>query len=155
MSSTIKLKKKTLYSLIILVILAAIVLTYSLTYLPQQQKESEIISYKQALYESIVCQYNCPLIEGNVDEQGVELLFPDQACVQTCTNNLRDKGFSPDQFAPEDLLTDGLINEIGNAIDGCRNEHITSEAPTTQESQAFFDCAKERLQLIPDNYEYI
>lgn len=162
---SIQISKKTLlYSLIILII-AALFLYYGLEYLPEKNKVDNINTYKKAIYDSILCQFTCPLLPSI--SQNTTVFLPDQLCQKICIAELKAKNLNTTKYSQQDLISDNLATDINNIILDCKNLHtikhpIVNETSSNNTSQtipinttAYFPCVKQGLNGLQDKYPYI
>ncbi len=151
---TVKISKTIVY------IGIAVIITFLLTsvyynYYPKLQKSSQLNNYKKDLFDSLLCQYSCPL-ENQVYQNKSQIL-PSQSCVQNCTIKLKDEQAKGDKFSNTDIANDNLVKDIQDAVNSCRTSSITvsNETSGTIDNQKFFDCVKIALEGIQVKYAYL
>lgn len=149
----IKITKKSLYLFGFALFVVIIILAY-VYYRPNQVQspESNVNEYKKDLYESIVCQYSCPLFEAEI--QNATNFLPNATCIADCINNLKSKKRLKGEFPREELLKDSLFSEIDLAIQNCKNESAGNLSNVIDNGK-FFECSSERLRLLKNEYEYL
>jgi len=151
MEETIKISRKMLFTILALVIIAIALASYFFVYVPSEEKKAETNVYKKALYESILCQYSCPLEEAEVLNQTQTI--PSLECVNTCITNLRESGLTGEQFSSDELLEDDLVRDVETAISNCRAESVNEDGTT--DNERFFACGKEALESLKEKYPYL
>lgn len=162
---TIQISKKTLFIGLIILIVAAILLYYNFSYLPEKNKEEEIKAYKKALYESILCQFTCALSPSKV--QNTTVFLPDSLCQKICIVELRAKNINASKYSEQDVLTDNLAADIEKTMSDCKKLYTISQ-PTANVSSlnetslaipvnttAYFPCVKQGLIDLQAKYPYI
>ncbi|MBS3071927.1 hypothetical protein J4408_02970 [Candidatus Pacearchaeota archaeon] len=149
-SDTIIISKKSLMTLIGVVIIIVLAVYFYTSYYSTQKETSEINFYKAALYKSISCQYSCPLIEQEF--QNKTQFLPSRSCVEGCITELNALNLSSTKFSNEKLLGDNLIPDIENVINNCKK--INLEQNDT-ENKIFFSCSVNGLNALKLNYTYI
>ncbi len=149
-----KISKTVLY-IIAAVIITFLVTSAAFTYIPKYQKSSELNSYKKQLYDSLLCQYSCPLIDQTYDNK--TQLLPDQVCVQTCTASLKAEQAKGIKFTNEDLINDNLITDVEGIVKKCRTLTTTLKNTTiaTIDNEKFFTCVKTDLESVKETYAYL
>ncbi|MBI2632036.1 hypothetical protein HYW75_03465 [Candidatus Pacearchaeota archaeon] len=162
---SIQISKKTLLYGLLILIIAAFFLFYSLKYLPEKNKVSDINLYKKALYDSILCQFSCPLLPSK--SQNTTVFLPDQICQKICIAELKAMNLNTTKYSQQDLISDNLASDINNIILDCKNLYSikqpivngTSSNNTSQtipiNTTAYFPCVKLGLIGLQDNYPYI
>lgn len=125
-------------------------------YLPKYKEQVKINDYKKGLYDSIVCQYSCPLTIQTLGNKTQEL--PEQSCVMQCTSNLRAIQNSTDSIPNSALLNDDLIKDIEKEINTCKTVSV-SENPKTKlpelNNTLFFNCSAQGISSLKDKYSYL
>jgi len=147
----LKVKRQTLY-IIIAVIITAVVTSAFFIYYPKYQGNNEINQYKKALYDSVLCQYSCPLVDQVV--QNTTQKLPEQACVQACTEKLRTINIDGNKFSNSDLQNDNFVKDVESGITNCRTESLNTTTLKV-ENERFFSCSINFLQSVKDNYSYL
>lgn len=150
---TFKISKKNIYIAIVVVIIIAAVGYYSLVRLPEQNKQKDVIEYKKALYESILCQYKCPLTNYTFQDNQTQNL-PNSDCVKVCINELKANGFVKNQFSANDLMKDNLAIDVEVIVSGCRSENIDNSTFELK-SEEWINCSIGRLEELKENYTYL
>jgi len=151
MAAEIKVKKKTVYLFIAVIVILLIAVYLSFYYIPEVTQANKIKAYKTAMFESLVCQYSCPVIEQIIGNSTI--LAPQVQCIQNCTQELRAKGYNENEFSNEDLLTDNLLQDTIGVIDSCRE--INKDNLGSTNYTIFFPCALQGLTEIRANYTYL
>ncbi len=143
----IKISKKAIYILIIVIL----ILTSGALFFINGNKSAGVEEYKKEIYESVSCQYNCPVKEYDLAERKEYLL--DDSCVKECIAELKAKGFVKDQFSAEELTTDDFAFEIDEILQGCRQEFVDEE--NLPDNLGFYGCVKEKLASMKEKYSYL
>ncbi len=161
--NNIKLKKKNIIFGIGAVFVIALILFF--VFSGSSKSDDGIEEYKGALYESILCQYSCPLKEAKF--QNTTQFLPGNECSQGCIDSLKAKDIGSKNYSSNDLLKDGLPLEVDKIIKECRdlnsksleslnatgkNASITAIAINTT---SFFPCVKDNLEGLKDKYGYL
>lgn len=139
------------------VILIVIILSgYFFLYAPKQQSSQNVQQYKKDLYNTILCRYSCPLTEISL-EDGSTIFFPEKSCSDLCVNELTKKGYTPNKFSSEEIITDNLVSDIDIEITNCRDETVSEsgENLTLGNSKNFFECVTQNLKQLKEKYPYI
>jgi hypothetical protein len=162
MTKQIQIKKRILFQITTIILVLAIVGLFVYSFYPFQQKSVEVNllersaqaqDFKKAIYQSISCQHNCPLIQ--LESQGQTGMFPEPGCVQLCINSLKEQGYQPNQFTEQELLTDNLIQDIEFTISACKAQSGIANGLTVEKSQKLYGCTSSGLNTLKDNYEYL
>src|SRR3989344_6743203 len=126
MGESVKISKRSILIMgaIVLVLLAAIY--YFVYYVPQQKMIADVEAYKKALYDSILCQYNCPL-EDVVTMNQTQPNIQNRDCVLACIQQLKDKGYQKAQYPQEELEKDKIAEDVQKIVVGCQNEGMNNE----------------------------
>src|SRR3989344_207668 len=61
---------KMIYAIIITAILVFAIAYSVFVYLPKYQEQAKVDNYKRELYQSLVCQYSCPLSQHLIKDMG-------------------------------------------------------------------------------------
>ena len=153
--SEIKLNKKVIYSVIITAIVVFLVAYIVFKYYPEQKKLSDLNSYRKALYESISCQYSCPLESQVVENKtGESELLPGLECVKSCTSSFRALQISNSSVSDSELQADGLVNDITSTVNGCKQKAFNNSTFKVDTS-AYFPCVSEDLISLKQKYSYL
>jgi len=153
---SMKLNKSIFYTIIITAVIVFIVSYLIFSYIPNNKETSKLNEYKKALYDSIVCQYSCPLSLQEINNKTQEA--PNAECVQSCTQELRDSQASGDIFSNAQLSNDNLIKDIEDVISVCKDASIRTNSKTNLpelNSTIFFPCSSEALKEIKKDYSYL
>ncbi len=145
-----KLKKTSIFLIIGLILGLIIGIIGSMAYLkyyPQNKQNSEINSYKKKLIDSIICEYNCPLVEQN--NFGKIQLIPESTCVESCTKDFKAL---PNLYSKEQLNEDNFIVEIQNVITDCKKRSTQNLILNNTE---FFPCNAQELSRLSEKYSYL
>lgn len=151
-------KKQWAYGIIaiaIIITLAISVYVYNLDNVDKTKRTSDINSYKKNLYETVICQYSCPL--KLQDYQNKTQLLPDFNCVADCTKNFKSK-FSTEtlnnlNFTKEELARDNFFNDIETIVENCKTTSVDSYSGMN--NSKFFSCSIQGLKQIKENYSYL
>ena len=150
MSNEIKISKKTIK--ILLVILFSIILISSLYfYNSHNKKEKSIEEYKQAIYNSLLCQFSCPMKEAQVENQ--KQLVPDAFCIQNCTGKLKANNFTNNIYSEKELLKDSLFSDLDKSISQCKKENTGSD--TNIDYTKYYACNLKELTMLKEKYNYL
>lgn len=155
-----KQKIKNIWPIIVVVVLiAGSVLAYGLyrhrdslgfSSNPDTADQATVQNYKKALFTSALCQYNCPLVD--MDVNGTKQLLPEYACMKTCITDSHVREFNQSQFSINDLKTDSLLDEVQAAIMACRKLALSNESIN---AQVFTSCSSAALAQIKVKYPYL
>ena len=104
------------------------------------------------MYNSVLCQYKCPLTEQTLNNK--TQLLPEVSCVKTCTDDFRQKEISKKSFNDNDLINDNLVGDLGDAINRCKAISLNNETLTINNT-LFFSCSIESLEGLKANYTYL
>lgn len=157
MSKEIQISKQ---KLIFFALLLAVLILVAYIYIGNTQPngepvieydEAEVQSYKKAVYDSLVCQYECPTEEQEF--QGTTQPFLVRSCVERCTSIIEERGFDREQFPGEALLQDRLFSDLDNRLSECRQTHVDEEG--FPQNGPFYDCVSVSLDEIRSQYEYL
>jgi hypothetical protein len=158
-----KNKKKTpwfyLTILLIIVILALGVFAYThydKNFKAKQERKAAVVNYKQAIYASVLCEYNCPL-KTQMYNKSLDLL-PDVNCVNNCTLVLMP--LLPDvrsfNISKEDLNKDEFITSIEKLVNTCKISNTKLINSTYRVDNAnFFPCVQKAMPTIGEKYDYL
>ena len=152
-NETFKISKKNIYIGIVAIIIIAAVGYYFLVRIPEQNKQKDVIEYKRALYDSILCQYKCPLTNYTFEENKTQNL-PNSDCVKACISELKTKGFVKNEFSATDLMKDNLAVDVEVIVSGCRNENIDNSTFELK-SEEWIKCSIEKFERLKENYTYL
>ena len=142
---------KIIFGILLILLIAVSVYSYSQKYLPKQKKETQIKEYKIELYKSILCEYSCPLSDQLYNNK--TQLLPTLDCVKTCTLDFKTK-WSNFNVTKEELITDSLLPNIGLAIKDCKTSSF-DETKMNVNNSLFFSCSIASLERLKQNYSYI
>jgi len=149
----IKLHKSLIYAVIITFILTLSLSAFAFKFYPEMQRENVIKSYKKSLFNSVLCQYSCPLT--NQTAQNKTQLLPTESCIRECTSLLQNnKNIG---ITNQDLADDNLIKDVEDVVNNCRTSSISqgSIESISINNELFFDCVKSGLSSIKSNYNYL
>ncbi|MEK6800979.1 MAG: hypothetical protein AABY10_04815 [Nanoarchaeota archaeon] len=147
----VKISKKNIYAVIGVLILIGIIVFCVFYYYPKVQKENGIEIYKKALFDSAVCQYNCPL-EQQVFQNRSQLL-PTKECVTACLNDLSAKNLSSKMFTDADLQNDDFMKDVEKTVIGCRSQALN--VTDIDRNAKFFGCIANDLKVFKEKYSYL
>ena len=111
-----------------------------------------INEYKKLGYESLLCQYNCPLELQTLNNK--TQLLPNSACVEACSQKLKQANVSSDIFSANDLKNDNLFSDITNAVNICKTESV-NKTSLTMDNRVYFNCVSEKLKSLAVTYPYV
>ena len=150
----IKIRKDYFIIGLILILVILFASLYFFYYLPKQNYQNSLLEYKKGIYDSVLCQYSCPLIKQEFQKTNQSL--PSPVCVQECTNTLKALNISGTQFSDAELLKDSLFADLDLAIRNCQeNNKEIVENITIVNNSGFFECAKPEISSLKENYEYL
>lgn len=149
---TLKLSKKTLGIIAAILIILIIAGVYYFKILPDKKKTADIQEYKKALYESILCQYKCPLQNYTIENKTQTI--QQRECVVECINYLKDKGYIRNQYSNNEINSDNLAKDIEFVVVNCRQESTDSETGEF-DSIKVTDCAIRGLEDLKSTYSYL
>ncbi len=142
-----------------IIITAVIVFAISFVifkYIPDQNKNSGVNEYKKQIFDSVSCQYKCPLTSQT--SQNKTQLLPDLSCVQKCTADLktRQNDTTQIQYSDPDLKKDNLFTDIQNLVTSCKTTSIDQKlTPPAINNTMFFTCVAQGLDTIKPKYKYL
>ncbi len=149
------------------IILVVIILTFAISayifkYMPEQKKKAEIQSYKKAMFDSVACQYSCPLesqqIPVNDSKTGKIVnktqLLPGLECVKNCTAAYKQQFEAGSSITDKELLEDNFLKDIQTVIVDCRKASLNTTTLTT-DNVFFFSCTTTNIQNLKTNYTYL
>lgn len=150
-----KIKKNTLLIIAAIFLLAIIVLG---VYLNRGGRGggnlTNVQEYKKVIYDSLMCQYSCPLAEVNLSGKTEEM--PDGKCINSCLNKIRETGFNRTSFSEGELLDDDFVYNVTDVIETCRQEFmIVSNESVLPDSKGFYGCGLEGLNSLKKYYGYL
>lgn len=145
-------KRNVFIAIIITAIITAVICWLVFSYIPDYQKNIKIQSYKRSVFNSVLCEYKCPLT--NQTYVNKTILLPDQECVKNCTVNVKDDQEKLNDFSNNDLKKDGLTEELMVVVNNCKK---TSSDPKTKilDNKIFFDCVIKALEGLKEKYPYL
>jgi len=142
-----KFSKRGFYFIVILVVVSGAFYVNSF----YSGSDEEVEEFKNALYESISCQYSCPVEEYELTDR-TEVLLGDR-CVGECISQLELKGYEREEFSVEDLTNDDFALDLDNLLNDCRQEHIDEDG--VPDNQKFYDCVNVELGDLKGVYSYL
>ena len=151
-NDSIKFSKKVLVISAIVLVLLILGSIYYFKILPAQKKQSEIKEYKKALYDSILCQYNCPMQNYTIQNQTQTI--QNHECVVQCINGLKGKGYIKNQYSNNEINDDSLAEDIQAIVANCRQNSVDSKT-NLPDSQLTTDCAISGLENLKEKYPYL
>lgn len=147
-----KVSKKYIYFVVIVLFF---VVAYLIGFSDKENSENVagVKDFKKAVYDSLVCQYNCPLtIEGNVS--GVMEKLPEKTCTNSCIDNLAATGFVKNQFNETELMGDNFYADADATLTDCRQKSVVEETGIS-DNLMFYECVQESLKSLKNNYLYL
>ena len=144
--SKIKINKNVLYAIIITVIVTFAIAYIIFSYYPEMQKTKTINSYKKSMYDSVLCQYKCP-VDVQITSNKTQY-YPNPECVKNCTTAFTALEKAPKSFTDDDLANDNLINDMGKAVNDCGKELNAS-------LESKMNCAVTNFIALKPNYKYL
>ncbi len=150
----IKIRKSNLYLLIALILIILIAVFIVKSQNTSGADPVEVQAYKTALFESIYCQYNCPLEYITFNNQ--TQILPSQQCVQSCISKINEKGYEKTKYSDSDLLReDNMVLEVTSSIEFCGDQYPVDYTSELLNNTLFVDCVKSSLNDIKSNYTYL
>jgi len=155
----IKITKKTVYSVILAIVLIALLVYYFVYYSPSQKMEKGIQGYKKAVYDSILCQHSCKLEERiftdpNDPKKNNTVMLPNPACIKSCTDALKAKNLTGNEFSNDNLVKDNLLYDMDGLIQVCKSTNADASG-TGVNYAGFFPCVANGLEGLKANYTYL
>jgi len=150
MTDKIKISKRKMGVGVIMLIVVVIFGVYLFYYI-ENNKEIKINDYKLEVYNSLVCQFSCPMEEARF--QNETRLLPETTCIEKCTENLKLNYLKNDSYIKEQLLGDNLFKDIDGAIIECRG--INMDAAGSVNYSSYYNCNLEKLYAMRDKYGYL
>ena len=149
--NAIKLKDKKIIIAVVLILIISIVIYYEYKYLPEQNKKIKILEYKKEFYNSILCEYNCPL--KLQEYKNKTQLLPEAVCVKSCTKDFK-KNNNSTAFSSIDLNQDNLIIDINKLVQDCKKQSLNSTTLSIDNS-VLFSCSVKSLKTLRQKYDYL
>ena len=149
-------KKNNTKMITIIVITASIAIIIAgalFIYIPKMMKTNNIQEYKKSAYTSILCQYNCPLV--NSIYQNKTQLLPDKTCTDACTAVFKAKNYSTESYSPNDLQSDNLLTDMSTVITQCQRNSLSKDENRTLDNVKYFTCVAESLKNLEEKYPYL
>jgi len=154
MAEEIKIKRDHFIIGVVVILIIIFASVYYFYYMPKQNYQKSIITYKKAMYDSVICQYSCPLTEQKFQKTNQSL--PDQQCIKTCTEAVKALNISGSQFSDSDLLKDNLFADLDLIIKNCQTSSTqTVDNVTIINSSSFFTCVKPEAVALKEKYSYL
>ena len=147
---------KMIYAIIITAILVFAIAYSVFVYLPKYQEQAKVDNYKRELYQSLVCQYSCPLSQQLINNKTQEA--PNQECIMQCTQTLKELQNSTDAISNAQLTSDNLIKDMGDIITACRTSSIKENNSTKLpelNNSLFLSCSADGLKTLEPKYSYL
>ena len=150
-----KHKNNFLAFLIILIVVIAIgIYIYESNQIYKVKRNSDLLSYKKSLYETVFCQYSCPL-KFQLYQNKTQLI-PDLDCIKNCTVEFKkvysSVALNKFNFTKQELANDNFFNDIGLLIENCKKQSTGSSLINNSE---FFTCSINGLELVKERYDYL
>lgn len=146
-----KINKNAIIGVVIVVILiAAAYQFYNKEIVEKEKRNADILNYKKAFYESVVCQYSCPLKMQNVSN--TKQLLPEVGCVKVCTENFQK--IKNQNYTKEELYNDNLAVDMASVIQTCGRQSINNQT-SARNNTLFFECSSRDLKALSEKYSYI
>ena len=137
------------------VLLAIVILgIYFMNPWAEENNLTGVQTYKKAIYESLACQYSCPVAAVNLSGKAEEM--PDGKCIRGCLNKIKETGFNKTSFTEQELLDDDFVYNITNVIETCRQEFMAvNNESVLPDSGGFYDCGFKGLNSLKKDYVYL
>lgn len=153
MAGNYEISRKTIFVLIFIILIVLGFIGYS-SYAQTQETNEHLEEYKRTVYDSLVCQYSCDLIEG--ESNGQQTMVPDTTCIQGCLAQVREKGFTGEEFSDAEILSDDLFLDIDTVIQDCKSEHfVADDVNTIPDFSAFHSCVIDGFASLKEDYSYL
>ena len=148
----LKISKKSFYIGLVVVVVALVLVGYFFYYAPKVERKEKVEEYKKALYDSIYCQYSCPLVEYTFENNQTQNL-PKRECADECIANLK-KDYVREQFTEEELLVDELALDVEILVSECRTNNINNQTGAL-DSESWVSCSLGKLDELKEKYNYL
>jgi hypothetical protein len=150
MSDVIKLTKGGIVIGFVVLILLIAGFWYFGSYQPKMAKADKVEAYKKQVYESILCQYKCPIVNTTVNNETRPT--PDVACIKECVNVAKATNITGEDISNAELKSDNLASDILLIIDSCTQTNTVSKMTNYT---GLYDCAGPQLEGLKQNYSYL
>lgn len=150
MGNEIKISRKAVYvgvAVLIMIVIGSVYWFYNM----ENEKETEINNYKLNIYNSLICQFSCPIEETRF--QNETKLLPDTACLERCTERLKMSNLRNDTYSKEELLSDNLFVELDGSILECKG--LNRDAAGSINYSSYYNCNLEKLYAMKERYDYL
>lgn len=144
-----KKKINNIYLIGVIILIAAVVIVGWQIY-KSDTSNGEILRYKKAFYEAVLCEYSCPLKLHTINNK--TQLLPEAGCVKTCTEDFRK--MQNVTYKKEDLNKDNLALDMADVIKNCGTQTLNNETGERNNSE-FFSCSVRDLRALRDKYNYL
>jgi hypothetical protein len=149
-----KIRKKTLILAGIAAILALIILAVYFMIPRAEDNLTRAQIYKKAIYESLTCQYSCPVVDVNLSGKTEQM--PDGKCINVCLNKIKETGFNKTSFSEEELLDDDFVYNTTSVIETCKQKFMAvNNESVLPDSKGFYNCGLKGLKSLKTNYPYL
>ncbi len=142
---------KIFFIVLILVLIGIAAYGYTSNSLPKHKRDTQVVQYKQELFKSLDCEYNCPL--SLQQYQNKTQLLPTTQCIKDCTTDFKTK-WGKFNATKEELSTDNFIIDLSKIVEDCKKEGLNTTT-FKMNNTIFFDCTKNRLETIKTQYDYL
>ncbi len=150
----IKFSKSVLYAIVITAIVVLAVSSFIFYFYHKIQHESQLNMYKKEMYNSILCQYSCPLTEQVIKNK--TQLAPETSCVQTCTESFKVLQQKSTGLTNNDVMNDNLILDMQNIVKACQDSSIYEAGNLPQVNNTlFFSCVSVDMSTLKEKYPYL
>lgn len=150
-----RLNKKTLkiaFISLFSILLIGLILYFGIGYYIANQKINLANQYKIDVYNSMLCEFNCPL--SDQEYQGEMMKLPELECVKTCSEEFRLKNYTITANDKEIILKDGLLDKISTIVNDCKTKGLNQES-LKLDVEVFSNCSREMLIPLKDQYTYL
>ena len=151
------MKKKYSKVIVWIIVIAAIIALGAYFYKNNQIKQdhlNEINSYKKGFYNSIYCEFNCPLTLQIVNNKTNRSdMVPDKECLKNCTEGFI-QNVSYKTIPQIELQNDHFLNDTDLLVNNCRRTSVNLDSNLLN-STKFFSCVEKNLYLIKAKYRYL
>ncbi len=151
MEEMIKISKKKIYIGTVIFLAVVFLGIFFLYGSAPASAGGDIEGYKKAVYEGIVCQYECPTELRNYNGEEIPILVG--SCVQACIAELNSKKLNKEELDVDKVLEDGLFEEIDYRLNECMQNNLNEN--DVPDNEKVYLCVRENLYELKDKYSYL
>jgi hypothetical protein len=149
-----KIQKKALWIGIILLVIIIGLVVYFIESSKDDGSLTRAQTYKRAIYNSLTCQYSCPIVEVNLSGKAEQL--PDGKCINGCLSKIKETGFNKTSFTEQELLDDSFVYNVTDVIETCKQKFMAVDNESIlPDSKGFYDCGLKGLNSLKKDYSYL